>query len=114
MTKKDARENPDGKANSGSAEASQLRETIDRGGTGDKVAFSDPAAAPLGTDDEAAGTSPSLQQVRMAQEHEGRHGVAENRKPGPAEINGGMSRWALLAIAFVVLFVSAVAWVAIS
>jgi hypothetical protein len=32
----------------------QLRERIDRGATGDKVDFPDPAAAPLGTDDEAA------------------------------------------------------------
>ena len=41
---------------SGAAKAAQLRDRIDRGGAGDKVAFSDPAAAPLGTDDEAAGT----------------------------------------------------------
>ena len=33
----------------------QLRERIDRGETGDKVDFPDSAAAPLGTDDEAAG-----------------------------------------------------------
>jgi hypothetical protein len=33
-----------------------LRALIDRGLTYDKVAASDPAAAPLGTDDEAAGT----------------------------------------------------------
>jgi hypothetical protein len=34
----------------------QLRWAIDRGRTGDKVAYPDPAAAPLGTDEEAAGT----------------------------------------------------------
>lgn len=33
----------------------QLRDDIDSGRTGDKVPASDPAAAPLGTDDEAAG-----------------------------------------------------------
>lgn len=38
------------------ATAEQLRDDIDRGRTGDKVPFPDPAAAPLGTDDEAAGT----------------------------------------------------------
>lgn len=32
----------------------QVRERIESGATGDKVAGSDPAAAPLGTDDEAA------------------------------------------------------------
>src|SRR5271166_5905484 len=33
----------------------QLRRAIDSGATGDKVHFPDPAAAPLGTDDEAGG-----------------------------------------------------------
>lgn len=33
----------------------QVRDRIDSGATGEKVAGSDPAAAPLGTDDEAAG-----------------------------------------------------------
>jgi flagellin-like protein len=37
----------------------QLRADIDSGRTGDKVSASDPAMAPLGTDDEAAGTPPS-------------------------------------------------------
>jgi hypothetical protein len=36
----------------------QLRHEIDRGMTGDKVDYPDPAAAPLGTDDEAAGAAP--------------------------------------------------------
>lgn len=34
----------------------QLRDDIDSGRTGEKVPASDPAAAPLGADDEAAGT----------------------------------------------------------
>ena len=34
----------------------QLRNDIDQGRTGNKVRFPDPAAAPLGTDEEAAGT----------------------------------------------------------
>lgn len=38
---------------------SQLRDDIDSGRTGDKVPYGDPAAAPLGTDDEAAGRPPS-------------------------------------------------------
>ena len=33
----------------------QVRDRIDLGATGEKVSGSDPAAAPLGTDDEAAG-----------------------------------------------------------
>lgn len=37
----------------------RMRMDISRGLTGEKVAFPDPAAAPLGTDDEAAGHSPT-------------------------------------------------------
>ncbi|AWJ84724.1 hypothetical protein TSH58p_15035 [Azospirillum sp. TSH58] len=40
------------------AGAQRLRDAIDKGLTGDKIPASDPAAAPLGTDDEAAGTRP--------------------------------------------------------
>ncbi|HEY9213937.1 MAG TPA: hypothetical protein VIQ29_13955 [Ancylobacter sp.] len=46
--------------------AERLREDIDRGLTGDKVPFRDPAAAPLGTDDEAAGMPPTAEEVELA------------------------------------------------
>lgn len=48
----------------------QLRADIDHGRTGDKVAGSDPAAAPLGTDEEAAGTPVSSKQAAAARLHE--------------------------------------------
>lgn len=55
----------------------QLRDAIDRGRTGSKVPHEDPAAAPLGTDDEAAGTPPGPDQIRRAMRREmrnrGRH-----------------------------------------
>jgi hypothetical protein len=55
----------------------QLRDAIDRGRTGSKVPFQDPAAAPLGTDEEAAGTPPAPAAIRQAMRHEvlsrGRH-----------------------------------------
>lgn len=38
-----------------SATSLQLKDDIDSGRTEDKVAFPDPAAAPLGTDEEAGG-----------------------------------------------------------
>jgi hypothetical protein len=44
----------------------QLRRDIDAGQTGEKIDFPDPAAAPLGTDDEASGNPPSAEQRRMA------------------------------------------------
>jgi hypothetical protein len=48
----------------------QLRIAIDQGHGGDKVDATDPAAAPLGTDDEAGGTPNSAAQVRLAAAHE--------------------------------------------
>ncbi|MFN4184315.1 MAG: hypothetical protein ACK4M6_05975 [Hyphomonas sp.] len=44
----------------GSSAATRLRHEIDSGNTGDKVNYPDPAAAPLGTDDEAAGMTPAI------------------------------------------------------
>jgi len=43
----------------------QLRANIDSGKTGDKLPFPDPAAAPLGTDAEAAGYPPTRRELRM-------------------------------------------------
>lgn len=48
----------------------RLRHDIDSGRSGDKVPFIDPAAAPLGTDDEAAGTSPGRLEMKKAQKAE--------------------------------------------
>ncbi|SCY24559.1 hypothetical protein [Paracoccus tibetensis] len=45
-----------------------LRRDIDSGATGDKVNYPDPAAAPLGADDEAGGHSPNREEMRMARE----------------------------------------------
>lgn len=44
---------------------SRLRRAIDSGETGDKVAFPDPAAAPLGTDEEAGGKPPTAAEVSL-------------------------------------------------
>lgn len=45
--------------------ADSLRHSIDSGETGDKADWPDPAAAPLGTDDEAAGYPPTREQLDM-------------------------------------------------
>lgn len=44
----------------------QLRKDIDDARTGEKVCWPDPAAAPLGTDDEASGNPPTPQERAMA------------------------------------------------
>lgn len=51
----------------------RLRADIDSGKTRDKVRYSDPAAAPLGSDDEASGNPPSPRE---------RHQEAQNRNQG--------------------------------
>jgi hypothetical protein len=48
----------------------RLRADIDAGRTRDKIPNSDPAAAPLGTDEEAAGTPISPAAVAMARDAE--------------------------------------------
>src|SRR5205085_2497152 len=48
----------------------RIRTAIDSGRTGDKVDYPDPAAAPLGTDEEAAGTRLSPDAVQQAMKKE--------------------------------------------
>lgn len=59
----------------------QIRDAIDRGKAGDKVNVSDPAAAPLGTDAEAAGFSPTPRERKMTKEG---LGPERNEIPGGA------------------------------
>jgi|RhiMethySRZTD1v2_1073278.scaffolds.fasta_scaffold708197_3 hypothetical protein len=61
--------------------ADRLRYDIDRGRGGDKVDGSDPAIAPLGTDDEAGGAPPTPAQIKQAYAYE----IA----PGPSSENVG-------------------------
>nr|WP_114943097.1 hypothetical protein [Microvirga calopogonii] len=48
----------------------QLKGDIDSGRTGDKTQVFDPGLSPLGTDDEAAGTPPTPEQVDRARHQE--------------------------------------------
>src|SRR4051794_37974360 len=52
------------------AAAERLRADIDSGSTGDKVAFPDPSAAPLGTDEEAGGVTTPEQALEKARQAE--------------------------------------------
>ena len=65
--------------------AARLRKDLDAGRGRDKVAYPDPAAAPLGTDDEAAGTPITAEQARMARAQEVRDDVPA---PDPARTAG--------------------------
>jgi hypothetical protein len=55
-----------GRESSGEAAASRRKAAIDRGLTADKVPGFDPAAAPLGTDAEAAGAPPLSEALGVA------------------------------------------------
>ena len=70
----------------------QLRDTIDRGRTGSKVPYRDPAAAPLGTDEEAAGTPPTPEAVRTAMRHEVRSRGRHDPHGGDANAARGILR----------------------
>lgn len=58
--------------------SAKLRADIDHGKGGDKVGFPDPAAAPLGTDAEAGGASPTKAEIQLAY-----HQEIEERPDGP-------------------------------
>jgi hypothetical protein len=74
----------------------QLRSDIDHGRTGDKVEGSDPAAAPLGADEEAAGTPLPPKVVSTARDLE------RQASNGPREKGTLGAAWVL--IGFVVVF----------
>ena len=63
---------PSGRPEDTPAAGAPLRGQIDAGRGRDKVAYPDPAAAPLGTDDEAAGTPITEEQLEMARAQEDR------------------------------------------
>ena len=50
--------------------SAQLKGDIESGRTGDKNPVGDPALAPLGTDDEAAGRPPNRARTALARHHE--------------------------------------------
>jgi hypothetical protein len=87
-----------------STNAAQLRSAIDSGHTGDKVAGSDPAAAPLGTDAEAGGVAPSPSAVSEAFGNE----VREESPPTPEY---GSAGWAfIVAIVLIGLVFCGALW----
>ena len=88
-----------------------LKRDIDTGATGDKVNYPDPAASPLGTDDEAAGTPVTQTQLDMARQTErvqGRQAGPRDADFGAAPSRSGRATIVLLAgIAAIVLLLVA-------
>ncbi len=89
----------------------QLKADIDHGRTGDKVASGfDPGLSTLGTDDEAAGTPNTPQQVAMArgleQQKAGSSSASSSR---PLVTLGGPAMWIIVGAIVVVVAVLAFA-----
>jgi hypothetical protein len=84
---------------------SQLREDIDSGRTGDKIDWSDPTAAPLGTDDEAGGRLPAGAVAAARRQ--------ENAAPVTSTDDRDRPHAAWVQVAIVVVLVAAAAgWIA--
>ena len=83
---------------------SQLRDDIDAGRTGDKIDWPDPAAVPLGTDEEAAGTPPDPWAVETARR------IEVSRPCNSIAHRGVGAAWLLIAFA-AALGSGLVAWI---
>jgi hypothetical protein len=88
----------------------RLRADIDRGRTGSKIDYPDPAAAPLGTDDEAAGTPASAAAVSAARRQEVDEGVqtASKRKG----LGAGAAVFAAVLAAIIAALAALAVWLA--
>lgn len=82
----------------GGAVADELRAKIDAGETADKVAYPDPAAAPLGTDAEAAGTPTDPAALRRAAAKETARTPLAQDRPDPDRMQAESSRNRLIAL----------------
>jgi hypothetical protein len=83
---------------------SQLRAEIDGGQTGDKVPFPDPAAAPLGTDDEAGGAPLRPDAIAAAAARE-----TSRHTPTDAPDRTGSWVWAMILTGLLVVAAAAAA-----
>jgi hypothetical protein len=84
----------------------RLRADIDAGRTRDKVAAADPAAAPLGADEEAAGTPLQPAVVSLARRQEVGRGDGRRKSYGPPIVAAVTLLVAMVGLAL--LFIRAV------
>jgi hypothetical protein len=96
---------------SASPTSAMLKGDIDSGRTGDKMAVFDPGLSPLGTDDEAAGTSPSPQRVALARRLEGVQRWMHGARKGTAAYgrpDGALGLFIGFIVAVAVVFTGAI------
>jgi hypothetical protein len=87
------------------SDADRLRSDIDRGRARDKVAAFDPAAAPLGTDAEAAGTPPDRAEIAAAEREE-----VGNAPPRPRAPSSGIFAARIAQMLLVIAVPAALLW----
>lgn len=101
------------------ATADQLRADIDAGRTGDKTQGSDPAAAPLGTDEEAAGVATPPEALARARRLEANPGlqpagstagsiIAPDASPNKPPANAAI--WGIAIAAVIVAVAGVIGW----
>lgn len=88
----------------------QLRDDIDSGRTGDKVAATDPAAAPLGTDAEAGGTAPTGKAAARARQAESASGPDGTGKRDVFRPSAGLLAWLAVAAGIVAAIIVALSF----
>jgi hypothetical protein len=86
----------------------QLRNEIDSGRTGEKTPGPDPAMAPLGTDDEAAGRPPSSASLELTRQHDSKTRQAEQQ---PQEVLG--AAWILVGFTAAIAAALIILWMAL-
>ena len=94
----------------GTSTVAQLKNDIDSGRTGDKVAFSDPGLSPLGTDDEAAGRPNSPERIALARATERKIGLSDSEAPGVLKSKWLMPVLMVVVIAITAILVAGVLW----
>jgi hypothetical protein len=94
------------------ATTAQLRDDIDHGRTGSKIHAADPAAAPLGTDEEAAGTPPSGEVVQQARNYERAIGVMARGRVDRTRTAFSAVRLYLIIVLSLAALVAAGVWLA--
>lgn len=81
----------------------RLRDDIDRGATGDKTPGIDPAAAPLGADDEAAGMPPQGAALPGEHQRPKRGPVPPSASAGGVAGPGYWLMWGLVLVVFILI-----------
>ncbi len=92
-----------------SSTTAQLKDDIDSGRTGDKVANADPSLVPLGTDDEAGGNPYTAAQTDLARRTQAK-AFAPVRDTKEKPTSGPLILGFCIAAVVVVLIVGAVYW----